>query len=496
MVARMQTPLVPVMGTAYIDYWYFFVPNRLVWQNFKEFMGENTRGAWDTNLPQRRIPVIDTNAVGNEIIAGSSAQYLGLPLGKFGPISALPFRGLRLIWNDWFRSTAVDDPLLVNLGDVETAYTVGPKNFDLLPVCKYPDYFTTALPAPQYGEPVSIGLTGMAPVVTSSQVHTQDGSIEPLKLSSVFASDWNDYFNGENAPLKVDLGAGNVVADKDALNLNPLDNGEGVYPVNLYADTSSLGAITINDLRVAFQIQKYKETQARGGSRYVEILESIWTVSSPDARLQRTEYIGGDRSLISMSQVLQTSSSTDSSPQGNASGFSKTALRGGSFTYAVPEHGMVIGVLAVRPIHSYQQGIDRYWKKRDVFDFYNPYLANIGETPVYEYEIYATNGNTGEDPTVFGYQEAWADYRYKRSYVSGKMLSAVQDSLDVYHYADFYDQAPTLSSGWLHEDTTLLDRSLAVSSAVDDQFITDIFVDLVMIRPMPANSIPGLIDHA
>lgn len=499
MVARMQTPLVPVMGTAMLDYWYFFVPNRLVWDNFKEFMGENTKGPWSNNLPARLIPIINTSDPQNHITSGSSADYLGLPLGSFGAISALPFRGIRQIWNDWFRSTAVDDPLLVNKGDAEPRYSVGPQNFDLLPVNKFPDYFTTALPSPQYGEPVSIGLGTLA------DVFADDSLISADLLEKTNSLLWRDVFNTpeDNSYYGYTLKAypsatSNTEFDTVSNSPDEFDTYERRFkPVNLKADLRNAGVITVNDLRVAFQIQKYKETQARGGSRYTEILESIWSVSSPDSRLQRTEYIGGDRALVSMSQVIQNSSSVENSPLGNAAGFSKTSTRGGAVTYAVPEHGFVIGLLAVRPIHTYQQGIDRYWKKREVFDFYNPLLANIGETPVFAYELYATQANaTSSNPDIFGYQEAWADYRYKRSYVSGEMRSGIQNSLDIYHYGDYYATQPTLSPGWLHEDPALIDRTISVSSDVANQFICDIYIDLTMIRPMPAYSIPGLIDHA
>ena len=503
MLARMQTPLVPVMGTAILDYWYFFVPTRLVWDNFKEFMGENTHGAWDTNLPDHRIPVVDTR--NTPVTVSSSAAYLGLPVGSYGTISAIPFRSIRQVWNDWFRSTALQDPLLINKGDTEPNYIVGPKNFDLLPVCKFADYFTTALPSPQYGDPVSIGLAGLAPVQTMTQ--RMDEQMMANQKGLIWASlGLYDDIVGNSYPLSA-VADGNVNSSATTYQVATIANAPTAtmdhytfFPVNQWVDLSSVGAVTINDLRIAFQIQKYKETQARGGSRYTEILESIWSVTSPDARLQRSEYIGGDRTVIGMQQVLQTSATTlDSTPQGNASGFSKTVTKGGGFTYAVPEHGLVLGFCSVRPVHSYQQGVDRYWKKRDVMDFYNPLLANIGETPVYQYEIFATANNSDQDDPnvpVFGYQEAWADYRWKRDYVSGEMLSASDNSLDIYHYADDYNTAPTLSNGWISEDPKLIDRTLAVSSGVSDQFRCDIFVDLNMIRPMPAYSIPGLIDHA
>lgn len=512
-VARMQTPIVPTMGSAYLDYWYFFIPTRLVWENFKEFMGENKNAAWSNNLPVRRIPVINTSAAGNAVVHGSSADYLGLPLGQYGNISAIPFRSIRQVWNDFFRSTAIDDPLLINTGDTEPNYSVGYQNFDLLPVNKFPDYFTSCLPSPQFGEAVSIGLLGDTLPVLPGGLNDE----EMIKAANNLVYYSRDLYSDATIPEYFDMtlsssGVGQGLDDghylKPGVNdgSGPHSLGEtmhyGLIPANLSVDLRNIGMVTINDLRVAFRIQKYKEAQARGGSRYTEILQSIWSVTSPDARLQRSEYIGGDRALISMQQVLKTSGGeSDPEPQGFASGFSKTATKGGSVTYAVPEHGLVMGFCTVRVVHSYQQGVERYWKKRDVFDFYNPLLAHIGETPVYDYEIYATTQNSGEDPSVFGYQEAWADYRTKRSYVSGEIRTlpaGIEDfsSMDVYSYADYYSSKPTLSPSWLKEDPSLLERTLAVSMDLADQFIADIFVDLTMIRIMPAYSIPGLIDHA
>lgn len=490
--ALSNTPLVPVMDTAFIDYFFFFIPIRLVWENFREFMGENTRGAWDTNLPQRQIPQKDLGTLTDH---HNNACYLGLPMGlPLGKCSVLPFRSIRHVWNDWFRVQALQDPLMINKGDSDPDYSVGPQNLDLLPVAKFPDYFTTALPSPQYGEAVSIGLTGDIPVEAIAGKYTPGYGGSSWEISSGITTP------GVNADY---LMYGSVdefdVAQNRYLGFSSVSQGANLGSdfsetsfSNIWAKGSEVGAVSINDLRIAFQIQKYKEAQARGGTRYTEILESIWNVSSPDSRLQRTEYIGGDRVLVNMQQVLQTSSSDAESPQGFAAGFSRTTTAGGRIQYAVPEHGLIMGFMCIRPTHTYQQGIDRFWKKKDVMDFYNPYLANIGEQPVYTYEIYADS----DEETVFGYQEAWADYRWKRSYVSGEMFSASPNSRDIYHYADFYSEAPTLSGSWIEEDPNLIDRTLAVDSDVADQFKVDIFVDLRSPRPLPAHSTPGLIDHA
>ena len=502
-IARMQTPLAPVMDTAYLDWYYFFVPNRIIWEGFKEFMGERKTA---TYLPATNVPTLpQVNFQQSGIRKTSVGNYFGLPLcggsndpNFVGSVSALPFRAYMKIWNDWFKSTQLDDDIYFPTNS-NTIYPIGstPGYDELLPVNKFADYFTTCLPSPQYGEAVSLGLLSDIPVYsrTARTPEFQNNKILQLYLNTpgdqvTVNSGYPLMFQGQyNGSVKIGTGK---VSSSVGVDTGIVSDGKAFSIANLWADGASATAITVNDLRLAFQIQKYKEAQARGGSRYTELLESIWSVNSPDARLQRSEYIGGDRTLVNMQQIIQTSSSNEGTPQGTATGFSKTSAKGGGFTYACPEHGLVIGVMCIRPTHCYQQGVDRYWKKKDVFDFYNPLLANIGEQPVYTSELY---GGAQNDERVFGYQEAWADYRYSRSYVSGEMHSNIDNTLDIYHYADDYDTTPTLSAGWLKEDVSLIDRTLAVKSAVSDQFLIDIYCDLSMIRPMPAYSIPGLIDH-
>ena len=496
-IARMSTPQVPVMDTAYLDYYYFFVPNRLVWRGWQEFMGENPHGAWTTGLQQKSIPKYST-----KVPSHSNGDYLGLPtnMGFNRNVSALPFRALRLIWNDWFRSTALQDPLLVNTGDTEPAYAVGtPSNDDLLPVCRFPDYFSTCLPAPQYGEPVQIGLLNDAPVY-SGLVHNRNNAGILFQVDDQLTDNmaYQYYLECNTDPLEAPSlaeGKADIFNGRDVY-IDPLTKA---IPANLYADTSSISMVSVNDLRLAFQVQKYREAIARGGNRYIEIIKSIFNVDSPDARLQRPEYLGGNRAVVNMGQVIQTSES-DTTPQGFASGFSKTVTRNSDFVFSCVEHGMIIGVLCVRPVHSYQQGIDKYWSKTDPLDFYVPQLANIGEQPVFKRELFADLPVDQQD-SVFGYQEAWADYRYKRSYVSGEMRSNSVDgdgnsnSLDMWHYADDYNAVPVLSDEWIKEDPKLIDRTISVSSDLSDQFIADIYFNLVATRPLPAYSIPGLIDH-
>lgn len=525
-LARMQTPIAPVMDTAYVDFWAYFVPYRLIWENFKEFMGENPNGAWTTGKVERFIPQVDTSVIRWEeedssvstgsyigFKPGGNADHLGLPVtpyvndqyssGNIGKVSDLPFRAIQQVWNDWYRSTPLQDPLLINTGD---AVNYNPDSADfsiyngLLPLCRFPDYFSTALPSPQYGEATTVGvLSGYIPVVGRAVRRTVDFDEEaPIQFETVNLNLNDGGSTKRQADLSLvghdfyDQSLGTLFAD-NVTQISVSGTSSDAYLYNAYADLSQAPTMaTINDLRVAFQIQKYKESLARGGSRYTEILESIFGVRSPDARLQRSEYIGGERFLVNMQQVLQTSSSDQTSPQGNASGFSKTFGSGGRFEYAAPEHGIVMMFIGIRPVHSYQDGIDPYWMRHELFDFYNPLLANIGEQPIPTRALYAYGV---DEDQVFGYTEAWGDYRSKRSYVSGEMRSKHKRSLDIYHYADDYAERPYLSAEWIAEDPALMDRTLAVSSDVADQFLVDTFFDLKVIHPMPPYSIPGLIDH-
>ena len=492
---RMSTPVYPVADTAYFDYYYFFVPNRLVWSNWREFMGENPNGAWTTNKVTRRVPQMFSPCVSH-----SNSDYLGLPLSS-DPYNrtCLPHRALRLIWNDWFRSTALQDPLLVNMGDTEPEYEVGPTNEDLLPVCRFPDFFSTCLPAPQYGEAVQIGLIDDLPISFGDK-HDQYGSFVSLvEYDTGYSPNPDSYLSTK---LVDDVG-GDLTKQPVGMytdGVGDLSNGMGYDRLlsidNAYLKANNAVFTSVNDLRLAFQVQKYQEALARGGSRYVEIIQSLFNVQSPDARLQRPEYIGGGRQIVDMTQVVQTSATDpNSTPQGNVSGLSKTMSSKHDFSYSCLEHGMIIGVCCVRPVHSYQQGLERYWFKRDTLDFYVPTLANIGEQPVYVKELYYNPLDESPDD-VFGYQEAWADYRYRRSYVSGDMRSnAPNGSLDAWHYADYYGIKPTLSDAWIEESPALIDRTLAVESNLADQFICDIYFNLSGVRPLPAYSIPGLIDH-
>lgn len=494
-VVRMQTLLTPMMDNVYLDTYYFFVPNRLVWDHWKEFCGENTESAW---IPQTEytMPQI-TSPADTGWSVGTLADYFGIPTGVAGlSVSALPFRAYALIMNEWFRDQNLQDPLVVptddstvagvNTGTTVTDVAKGGKPFI---ASKYHDYFTSALPSPQKGPDVTIPVAqaGSYPVVALKNVNNNSLNTGPLIFGDFNANGGvtvSRRYSSLNSPSEQ--------ADT-SLVWSPSYNG--AVPSNLMAVADGNAAsATINQLRLAFQIQKFYEQQARGGSRYTEVVRSFFGVTSPDARLQRPEYLGGNRVPINVNQIVQQSGTESTgTPQGTVVGQSLTTDRHSDFTKSFTEHGLIIGVMVARYDHTYQQGLNRLWSRKDKFDFYWPVFANIGEQAIKNKEIFA-QGND-KDNEVFGYQEAWAEYRYKPNMVTGEMRSAYAQSLDVWHLADDYKQLPTLSDAWIKEDKSNLDRVLAVASSVSNQFFADIYVKNYCTRPMPMYSVPGLIDH-
>lgn len=510
-VVRMQTLLTPMMDNVYLDTYYFFVPNRLVWDHWKEFCGENTESAW---IPETEysIPQITAPAGGWQV--GTLADYFGVPTGVSGlSVSALPFRAYALIMNEWFRDENLQDPLVVPTDDstvagVNTGTFVTDVAKGGLPyiACKYHDYFTSALPAPQKGPDVTIPVAeiGSAPVYGTGEALRMAYGTGVGNFGSVGIFSSNDQMNGR---WFIDPNGKNANVG-DAFNVNVVGSTAGHFigvpteaqlagaDSGLVASFSgSSAAATINQLRLAFQIQKFYEKQARGGSRYTEVVRSFFGVTSPDARLQRPEYLGGNRTPINVNQVIQQSGTGESvnTPQGTVVGMSLTTDSHSDFTKSFTEHGFIIGVMVARYDHTYQQGLNRLWSRKDKFDYYWPVFANIGEQAIKNKEIYA-QGNATDDE-VFGYQEAWAEYRYKPNQVTGEMRSQYAQSLDVWHLADDYSKLPSLSAEWIQEDGKTIDRVLAVSSDLANQFFADIYVKNYCTRPMPMYSIPGLIDH-
>lgn len=502
-VVRMQTLLTPLMDNIYLDTYFFFVPNRLTWEHWKQFNGENTESAW---IPQTEYQVPQLTAPAEGWSVGTIADYMGIPTGvKNLSVNALPFRAYALIMNEWFRDQNLTDPLNIPVDDatvqgVNTGTYVSDVAKGGLPfkASKYHDYFTSCLPAPQKGPDVTIQTAqlGNAPVVPMNKPVPKDLLNYP----------YNVYIPNGNSDFEAGYHAGSVhrnafggaywLADTGNANLDStIDNGVAGYPANLWAQfDNTVSVATINELRTAFQIQKLYERDARGGTRYIEILKSHFGVTSPDARLQRPEYLGGSRVPININQVIQQSSTAEgTTPLGDTAAYSLTTDVHGDFMKSFVEHGFVIGVMVARYDHTYQQGIERFWSRKSRFDYYWPVLANIGEQAVLNKEIYAQG--TAQDNEVFGYQEAWADYRYKPNRVAGEMRSTYAQSLDVWHLGDDYSQLPKLSDSWIREDKANVNRVIAVSDQNANQLFADIYIQNRTTRPMPLYSIPGLIDH-
>lgn len=499
-IIRMTTPKYPVMDDAFIDFYYFYCPNRILWDNFKYFMGEVEATPWKpkTGYATPKLLIIG-NADNPRPDENSVLDYMGVPtkIKEAFMINALPVRAYVMIWNEFFRDENVDNIATVKTDDSCPVYEFGDENWvqeaennaykggNLLPVNKFHDYFTSCLPYPQRGPEVTLPMTGNAPIRLGSPAgNYQDfsGSIEMVVDE-----------NGKNTPGSLIYGKiTGAPGEKKSMSFTGKEKttneiGGGGW---MYADLESITAATINDLRKAVAVQQYYEALARGGSRYREQVQALWDVVISDKTVQVPEYLGGGRYHVNINQIVQTSGqqAKNDTPIGETGAMSVTPINESSFTKSFEEHGFVIGVCCVRHNRSYQQGLERFWSRSDRLDYYVPQFANLGEQPVKKKEIMLTGKETDEE--TFGYQEAWADYRMKPNRVSGKMRSNAVGTLDFWHYADYYNQVPTLSQDWMEEGKTEIARTLIVQD--EPQFFGAIRVANKTTRRMPLYSVPGL----
>lgn len=512
--ARLATPIKPIMDNIYLDWFFFFVPNRLVWEHWQNFCFEQEDPDDSTDYV---IPTVAATGNSNNAYVGSLWDYFGLPVntsGNLSDINALPFRGVYLIWNEWFRDENLQKSVKIQKGDTNEVldssraadqpswvFTSGTNIVPGLacpPRGKRHDYFTSALPWTQKGPGVSIGLAGTANIIDPKPVsgyfvQQRTGNLAAAQLSK--DGGVHDVFTA-NGTLQYQGGG------YDATIVSHSINGSGTATANAisgntwlsrfsYADLDSSSIFTINSLRTAFQMQKFYERLARGGSRYTEVLRSFFGVVSPDARLQRPEFLGSFTKMVNVNPIAQTSATDDTSPQGNLSAYGVTAAKFHGFTKSFVEHGYVFGFVCARADLTYQQGINKMWLRSTVYDFYWPTFAHLGEQAIELREIYAQGSEA--DTTVFGYQERYAEYRYKPSQITGKFRSSVTGgNLDVWHLSQFFKNAPTLNEEFITENPPI-ERIIAVPS--EPEFLLDIGFRYTTVRPMPMFGTPGLVDH-
>ena len=504
---RMSTPIYPVMDNCYMDTYFFFVPCRLLWEHWENMFGENDTDYW-AEKTEYSTPTCKFG-VAKGIQNGSIGDYFGLPtnVDKAITVNALPARAYAMIYNEWFRDENLEAPLMLGYkktddggvpagdGMTDIKYSANDPEkttnmnegalYGMKPAKagKFHDYFTSCLPSPLKNDPVEISLTGNAPV----------GLFQDSGITEEYPNNKEIYLNGSGQGTPRASQWPTTTGKHTTLLFGATVSAGTERSIGyLGADLSGVSAISIQDLRMAIALQHIFEADARNGTRYREFLSGTWGVTSPDSRLQIPEYIGGQRIAINVNQVVQTSQTDTTTGQalGNTAAYSLTTCSKQMVDYAATEYGYIIGLAVIRVEHSYQQGLATKWTRGGRFTYYDPRLAALGEQPVYNREIYAQG--TKEDDEIFGYQEAWADYRYKPSYVTGEMRSNYQTSLDAWHYADDYNELPRLSAKWIQEGTQNIDRTIAMTSAKSHQFLCDFYFTEDWYREMPIYSIPGI----